>query len=348
MCLTYAVWDYFILRRFLFASMGKPNGGRERKYHPQGRTVETGKTKETSTMKKALACTLSLALLLSLAACGKPQSEQPDASQPGAGQSSTGQSSTGQPDPAAGSAAQSDPDLPPEEPRTADRPTIPENLAEGMDYLYDFTFTERYDDRRTADFSLILPENVQLLSSGHAVELYEKYQNEAVPDYTTVLDGDGMAPHLYKRYWYSCGAGQEMFVETDFYEPDNVEYVSCIYSNIGGVATNQGVAVGSPESELLSAYRENLYYISKGETEPRIAAVEDGVPFRSVFEYAYAWQPYTPETNECRDVTFYINDGKIVSIETISPFALRYVYGYDRETGRQTADERRAALNLSN
>ena len=291
--------------------------------------------------KKALACTVSLALLLSLAACGKPQSEQPSASQPGANQSNTNQ-----PDPAAGSPAQSAPDLSPGETGTADRPTIPENLAEGMDYLYDFTFTERYDDRRTADFSLILPENVRLLSSGHAVEQYEKYQNDALPDYTKVLDGDFVVPHLYKRSWYSCSAGQEMFVETDFYEPDNVEYVSCIYINIEGTATNRGVAVGSPESELLSAYRENLYYIDKGETEPRIAAVEDGVPFRSVFEYAYAWQPYTPETNECRDITFYINDGKIVSIETMSPFALRYVYGYDRETGRQTADERRSALNL--
>ncbi len=33
----YAVWGFHIPRRFLFASMGKPSGGRERKYHPQGK-----------------------------------------------------------------------------------------------------------------------------------------------------------------------------------------------------------------------------------------------------------------------------------------------------------------------
>lgn len=293
--------------------------------------------------KKTLVCALSLALLLSLAACGKPQSEQPGTSQPGAGQSSADQ-----PDPAAGSAAQSEPDLPLEETGTADRPTLPDNAAEWMEYLYDFTFTERYDDNRTADFSLILPENVHLLSSGHAIELYEKYQNEAVPDYIKVLDGDGMVPHLYKRYWYSCGAGQELFLETDFYKPDNVEYVSCIHSNIEGVATNRGVAVGSSESELLSAYREDLYYLDKGETGPRFAAVESGSDFQFVIEYAYTWQPFTPETNEIRDITFYMNDGKIVSIEVTSPFELRYVYGYDREAGLRIANERRAALNLPN
>ena len=291
--------------------------------------------------KKTLVCALSLALLLPLAACGKPQSEQPSTSQPAAGQSSTDQS-----DPAAGPAAQSDPDLPSGEAGTADRPTIPENVAQGMDYLYDFTFTEWYDDRRTTDFSLILPENVQLLSSGHAVELYEKYQNDTMPDYTDVLDGDGMVPHMYRRYWYSCGADQELFLETDFYEPDNVEYVSCIHTNIEGAATNRGVAVGSPESELLSAYREDLYYLDKGETEPRPAATDGKPDLGLEFEYAYTWQPFTPETNEIRDVTFYINNGKIVSIETTSPFALRYVYGYDRQAGLQAANERRAALNL--
>ena len=83
---TCAVWDYHILRRFLFASMGKPNGGRETEYHPRGRTIETGKPYHKieggkQTMKKALACALSLALLLSLTACQK-SAEQADNSQP--------------------------------------------------------------------------------------------------------------------------------------------------------------------------------------------------------------------------------------------------------------------------
>lgn len=33
----YAVWGFYIPRRFLFASMGTPAGGREGKYHPRGK-----------------------------------------------------------------------------------------------------------------------------------------------------------------------------------------------------------------------------------------------------------------------------------------------------------------------
>ncbi|MGN0710751.1 MAG: hypothetical protein ACI4LO_03240 [Anaerovoracaceae bacterium] len=44
------------------------------------------------------------------------------------------------------------------------------------------------------------------------------------------------------------------------------------------------------------------------------------------FDYAYAWQPYNAENNDIRDITFYIKDGKISSIEVIKPFELRYVY----------------------
>ena len=33
----YAVWGFHIPRRFLFASMGTPSGGREWEYHPQGK-----------------------------------------------------------------------------------------------------------------------------------------------------------------------------------------------------------------------------------------------------------------------------------------------------------------------
>ena len=37
LCLYLCGVGYFIPHRFLFASMGTPNGGRERKYHPQGK-----------------------------------------------------------------------------------------------------------------------------------------------------------------------------------------------------------------------------------------------------------------------------------------------------------------------
>ena len=37
LCLYICGVGYSIPRRFLFASMGTPNGGREGKYHPQGK-----------------------------------------------------------------------------------------------------------------------------------------------------------------------------------------------------------------------------------------------------------------------------------------------------------------------
>ncbi|MEL7657738.1 MAG: hypothetical protein AAGU75_17725, partial [Bacillota bacterium] len=41
-----------------------------------------------------------------------------------------------------------------------DRPTVPENVAEGIDYLYDFRFSERYDANITEAFSLSLSDKV--------------------------------------------------------------------------------------------------------------------------------------------------------------------------------------------
>lgn len=63
-------------------------------------------------------------------------------------------------------------------------------------------------------------------------------------------------------------------------------------------------------------------------------------------EYAYAWQPFTAETNEIRDITFYMRDGTVVAIELVEPFELRYVYGFDREMALQKADENRESIVL--
>ena len=235
-----------------------------------------------------------------------------------------------------------------------DRPTVPENAAEGIDYLYDFRFSERYDDRITDDFSLVYPDVLSDESGpiSDTIFLFKNYQNEMDPVKEYLYDGDGMVPHMYKRYWHTFQEGGLM-IGTHYYEPDEVEYISYLWSDIEGVKTNKNVSVGSTEKELLSAYADDLYYIDKGE-----ACSESGLSVIGIigykegnseeldesydFDYAYAWQPFTPETNEIRDITFYIKGGRVAAIEMLEPFELRHVYGYDRDAGLQYTEEQRA------
>lgn len=217
-----------------------------------------------------------------------------------------------------------------------DKPTIPENVAEGIDYLYDFRFSERYDDRVTDDFSLVL--SGESTPKYDTLFLFGKYQNEMERIQECIRSGDGMVPYLYKRYWYAFNTGDSLVIETDYYEPDGVEYISYIWTDMEGAKTNQGIAVGSTAAELLSAYTDDLYYLEQEQTESSLVDEDAGYNF----DYAYAWQPYSPETNDIRDITFYIADGKVAAIEMTEPYELRYVYGYDRDAGLQYTAEQRA------
>lgn len=71
----------FIPRRFLFASVGMPDGGREWKYHPQRQSPPRQSTIEWRRKRhneKGIIYGLSAALLLaSLTACGTPQASHP-------------------------------------------------------------------------------------------------------------------------------------------------------------------------------------------------------------------------------------------------------------------------------
>lgn len=220
-----------------------------------------------------------------------------------------------------------------EPPSRSDRPTVPENAPEGIDY--DFTFTERYDDNVDEAFSLILPK-------GNTFCLFEKFE-PAEEWADAIYDGDGRAPHDFGRYWYSAEEGN-LVVGTDLYELDEVEYISYLRTDIVGAGTNLGIAVGSSEAELLKAYTDNLYYIEPDYSEAHLMDLDNYNDPGYNCDHAYAWQPFTPETNECRDVTFYITDGKVSAIEIISPYELRYVYGYDRGEGLRIADNMRAEL----
>lgn len=218
-----------------------------------------------------------------------------------------------------------------------DKPTIPQDLPSDMEYLYDFRFSERYDSHVTPDFSLGLLGSAVSLDG--TLSLFEKYQNANEPGGEYTYDGDGMVPHRYKQYRYTFQQGTLM-IGTDYYEPDNVEYISYLWTDLEGVQTNRNISVGSSEAELLQAYTSDLYFLEQGDTEPGTSAVnkESNV---GVCDYAYAWQPFNQESNELRDITFYIKDGAVAAIEIMEPYELRYVYGYDRAAGLESANAKR-------
>lgn len=223
-----------------------------------------------------------------------------------------------------------------------DKPTVPENVAEGMDYLFDFHFSERYGDRVTSDFSLTLPSDNNV--DEETIFLLGQLQSNMQQFSEHSYDGDGMVPHMYKRHWYTVETGYSLLLETDFYEPDDVEYISYMWTNIKGTKTSRNVSIGSTEADLLSAYTTDLYYLTRDATEPAVAKYTEDYDAEFNFACAYTWQPYTLKSNDIRDITFYIKDGIITSIEIAEPFELRYVYGYDRVAGLQYADEKRSAL----
>ncbi|MEA4932579.1 MAG: hypothetical protein VB071_03180 [Lawsonibacter sp.] len=231
----------------------------------------------------------------------------------------------------------------------SDRPTVPSNTPEEMEYLYDFRFSERYDDHITDDFSIELPNEGNL--SSDTFFLFEKYKNESAATKEYTYSGDGIVPYTYKRYWYAFEKGSLM-IGTDYFETDQVEYISYLWSDKEGVKTNENVAVGSTEKELLSAYTDDLYYIDRDEalSEINLSAISilgyqegstETLDEAYNFDYAYMWQPFTPEKNDIRDITFYIKGGKVIAIEMINPFELRHVYGYDRDAGLRYTEEQR-------
>ena len=204
-----------------------------------------------------------------------------------------------------------------------DRPTVPEDVALGTEYLYDFRFSERYDARVSDVFTLTLPEGVPQSQ----LSLLARYQTTAEGE---TRDGDGMVPHQYRTYRYALGSGT-LVVETDFYGPDSLEFISYLWTDLAGARTGASVGVGSREEELLAAYPQDLYYLEPGM----------GLDPESPYDCGYVYQPFTAESNDIRDITFYLQDGVVAAIEMVEPYELRYVYGYDRDRGLAQADANR-------
>lgn len=232
-----------------------------------------------------------------------------------------------------------------------DKPTIPQSVHEDLHYLWDFTFSERYDARMTDDFSLTLTDK-----SGQVHGTYTLFDHFNVEEQTIKVLGyesdDLTPPSQHNLYWFASQNGG-LFVDTDYYALDNQVFIAYLWSNIEGMHTNKGVAVGSTESNLLMTYKDDLYYLEKDETlsatrsnllsysefvDRNLATLEK----KYDFEYAFVWQPFTPETNEIRDITFFMKQSKVVGIEINMPPELRHVYGYDRDRGLALTEAMRA------
>ncbi len=224
-----------------------------------------------------------------------------------------------------------------------DRPTIPDNAPAGISY--DFLFSERYDDKVSTDYSLYFPDEAAIGTSENDLTILDAYHSSLVPTDEIISDGEGMVPHMYKWYWYDFNTDEKILVKTDFYEPDNREYISTIWTNFNGARTSFGVAVGSSEKELLSAYTDNLFYISKEESEHLPYVPDETYVLDANFDYAYLWQPFTAENNEVRDIVFYVKEGAVSSIFMTKPLELRFVYGFDRESSLEIANNKRAEFS---
>ena len=205
-----------------------------------------------------------------------------------------------------------------------DRPTLPEDVALGTEYLYDFRFSERYDARVSDVFTLTLPEG----APQSQLSLLARYQTTAEGE---TWDGEGMVPHQYRTYRYGLGSGT-LVVKTDFYGPDNLEFISYLWTDLVGAQTGASVGVGSGEEELLAAYPQDLYYLEPGM----------GLDPESPYDCGYVYQPFTAESNDIRDITFYLQNGVVAAVELTEPYELRYVYGYDRDWGLAQADAKRS------
>ncbi|MDY3014817.1 MAG: hypothetical protein SOR61_06490 [Evtepia sp.] len=190
-------------------------------------------------------------------------------------------------------------------------------------------------------FFLQFPKNLDTGYQNNILSLREPFQAVQEATWQGKLSGDGTAA-AYAHYWFDLVASAQLYVETK--TVSGQETISALWTNAEGATTGRNVGVGSTERDILAAYTKDLYSIAKDAAEPLCNPSENEPVPTLDYDCAYLYQPFTPETNDVRDITFFVKNGKVTSIKISEPAELSYVYGYDHDAGLKAADDKRAEL----
>lgn len=93
-----------------------------------------------------------------------------------------------------------------------------------------------------------------------------------------------------------------------------------------GPQTYRGISVGSSQRELLRLYPDDLYYLRNA------GSADNGQTGNRNKGYDYAYF-YYPDDQTSNDITFYIKDGRVSSIDMINAYERRYVYDGEASPG---------------
>lgn len=187
---------------------------------------------------------------------------------------------------------------------------------------YDAQLTE--DDVRVIDeYSFYFPDG----GTGRAVSL--KGQQYELPVFMketkrTRSYTDYNADYMSEITYRGMGDQSQFMVRTLNYNmPDSPDaravVVAMSTDRQRGPKTFRGIAAGSSERELLRLYPDHLYYLSKDAASGYFT----GNQGNSDFDCAYF---YYPPDQTANDITFYIKDETVSSIEMIAAYERRYVY----------------------
>lgn len=212
------------------------------------------------------------------------------------------------------------------------------------------TDTSQDDTQKTEDdsadpaaeqnvFFLQFPKNLDTGYQNNTLSLRDPFQPAQKAAWqNSFQEGEG----TYAHYWFDLVASAQLYVETK--TVSGQETISALWTNADGATTGRNVGVGSTERDILSSYTKDLYYIAKDAVEPLCNPSENEPVPTLDYDCAYLYQPFTQETNDVRDITFFVKDGKVTSIKISEPIEASYVYGYDRDAGLKAADDKRTEL----
>ncbi|QOX63777.1 hypothetical protein FRZ06_10675 [Anoxybacterium hadale] len=193
---------------------------------------------------------------------------------------------------------------------------------------YDADFNE--DAYRTIDeYSFIFedgsePLRISLNDKQYTVPSYLRLTNRKVEYTDYFADYSALTEYEDRGNLTTSGEIAGFLIQTLHYNmPDSKEALAVVSymctDRPWGPKTYRGISVGSSQRELLRLYPDDLYYL-------RNARSSDSSPIgkrNKGVEYAYF---YYPDDQTSNDITFYIKNGKVSSIEMIAAYERRYVY----------------------